>query len=82
MWRDSAKKYILVITPSNIIVGGVCLYFREGLANSRRVDFELFQEMVVAEIDIARKKVIFSVIYRSPSQSSEEISGLFIYVYF
>ena len=42
--------------PNNIKAGGVCLYFKEGLANSRRVDLELLQEMVVTEIDIARKK--------------------------
>ena len=32
---------------NNIKAGGVCLYFREGLANTRRVDFELLREMVV-----------------------------------
>ena len=36
---------------------------------------KLLQEMVVTEIDMARKKVIFAVIYRSSSQSSEEFEN-------
>ena len=61
--------------PSNTKLGGVCLYFREGLANKRRKDFELLQEMVVTEINVAQKKIIFVAIYRSPSQNSEEFEN-------
>ena len=61
--------------PSNTKTGGVCLYVREGLANKRRGDLELIQEMVVTEINIARKKLFFVAIYRSPSQNSEEFEN-------
>ena len=43
--------------PSNSRIGGVCVYFREDLPIKRRQDLELLQEMVVAEINFARKKV-------------------------
>ena len=42
--------------PSNTKLGGVCLYFREGLPIRRRTDLELLQEIIVTEITIARKK--------------------------
>ena len=48
--------------PSNTKTGGVCLYVREGLANKRRGDLELIQEMVATEINIARKKLFFVAI--------------------
>ena len=55
---------------SNTKKGGVCLYFREGLPIKRRTDLELVQEMIVTEITIARKKIFFITVYRSPSQNS------------
>ena len=58
--------------PSNSRKGGVCLYFREALPIKRRVDLELLQEVIVAEITIARKKIFFITLYRSPSQNSEQ----------
>ena len=57
---------------NNIRIGGVCIYYREGLAIKRRRDLELLNEMVCAEVNVARKKILFSVLYRSPSQNSEE----------
>ena len=61
--------------PSNTKTGGVCLYFREGLAIKRRQDLEIIQEMVVSEMCIARKKIFFVVLYRSPSQNSAEFEN-------
>ncbi len=58
--------------PSNTKTGGVCLYFREGLPIKRRTDLELLQEMIVAEITFARKKIFFITVYRSPSQTSDQ----------
>ena len=58
--------------PSNTKKGGVCLYFREGLPIKRRTDLELVQEIIVTEITIARKKIFFITVYRSPSQNSEQ----------
>ena len=45
--------------PSNTKIGGVCLYFREGLPIKRRTDLELLPEMILCEITIARKKILF-----------------------
>ena len=58
--------------PSNTKVGGVCLYFREGLPITRRKDHELLPETIVAEIKIGRKKLFIVTVYRSPSQNSEQ----------
>ena len=52
---------------NNIRRGGVCIYYREGLSIRRRNDLELLSEMVCAEVSVARKKILFSVLYRSPS---------------
>ena len=57
---------------NNIRSGGVCIYYREGLAVHRRKDLELLNEMVCVEVNIARKKILFSVLYRNPSQNVEE----------
>ena len=43
--------------PGNKKVGGVCLYFREGITIKRRSDLETLQEMIVSEINIARKNI-------------------------
>ena len=61
--------------PSDNKIGGVCLYFREGLPIKRRKDLEFLQEMIVAEITISRNKILFSTIYRSPSQNSEQFEN-------
>ena len=50
----------------------MCLYFRDGLPIKRRTDLELVQEIIVTEITIARKKIFFITVYRSPSQNSEQ----------
>ena len=42
--------------PGDNKVGGVCLYYREGLPIKRRKDLECLQEVIAAEITIARKK--------------------------
>ena len=57
---------------NNIRRGGVRIYYREGLSIRRRNDLELLSEIVCAEVSVARKKILFSVLYRSPSQSAEE----------
>ena len=61
--------------PSNTKLGGVCLYFREGLPIRRRTDLELLQEINVTEITIARKKIFLVAVYRSPSQNSEQFEN-------
>ena len=70
--------------PGNKKVGGVCLYFREGITIKRRSDLETLQEMIVSEINIAHKKIFFVTLYRSPNQNSIEfenfIAGLQVFV--
>ena len=46
--------------PSNSKVGGVCIYFRDGLAIKQRRDLELMQETIVWEVNISRKKIFSS----------------------
>ena len=61
--------------PSDHKIGGVCLYYREGLPIKRRKDLEFLQEMIVAEKTISRKRIFFSTIYCSPSQKSEQFEN-------
>ena len=58
--------------PSNNKIGSACLYYREGLPIKRRKDLECLQEMVAAEVIIARKKITFATIYQSPTQTIEQ----------
>ena len=58
--------------PSNTKTGGVCHYAREGLPIRGRKDLELLQEIIITEINIARKRIFLGTIYRSPSQSSQQ----------
>ena len=58
--------------PRDSKVGGVCMYFREGLPIQRRKDLELLQEIIVADIKVGRKKISIVTVYRSPSQNSEQ----------
>ena len=61
--------------PSNIKVGGLCLFFREGIPIKRRVDLELLPEFIITKIKMGNKKVFFGAIYRSPSQNSEQFEN-------
>ena len=61
--------------PSDHKIGGVCLYYREGLPIKCKKDLEFLQEMNAAEIINSRKKIVFSTIYRSPSQNSEQFEN-------
>ena len=58
--------------PSNTKIGSVCLYFREGLPVKRRADLELLPEMILSEITLGRKKILFGTLYRTLSQNSQQ----------
>ena len=58
--------------PRDTKQGGVCLYFKGDLPIKRRTDLEIMDETIVAEISIKRKKIIFVVTYRSPSQKAND----------
>ena len=60
---------------NNLRQGGVCIYYREGLSNKRRRDLESLNEMVCADVTVAREKILLSALYRSPSQTVEKFEG-------
>jgi exonuclease III len=55
--------------------GGVSLYYKDHVPLTRRKDLEFLDESIVAEINLDRKKVIFMLVYRSPSQSVTEFQN-------
>ena len=59
--------------PTNTKRGGVCLNYKNTLLIKLRTDFHILHESIVVELTLSRKKLFFVVIYRSPSQSSDEI---------
>ena len=59
--------------PQNGKRGGVGLYVKESFPTRERDDLETLSECIVCEIQIKGKKYFFNVLYRSPSQSQEEL---------
>ena len=57
--------------PNNIKRGGVCIYYKESLP-VRIISLPFLNETLRLEMSYNNKKVIVSVIYRSPSQSNDE----------
>ena len=86
-WLDSSTLddlleidgYNLVLTdyPNNIKRGGVCIYYKESLP-VWVTSLPYLKEALLLEIAYNNKKVIMSVIYRSPSQNNNEFD-LFLY---
>ena len=52
--------------------GGVCLYYKEHLPIKRRKDLENLDECIVVEINLNRKKILYALVYRTPSQTNNE----------
>ena len=42
--------------PGELKIGGVCLYYKENLPITQRLDLQVLDEMIVSEIKIGRKK--------------------------
>ena len=57
--------------PDHTKRGGVCIYYRESLP-VQEIKISYFKEALLLEMNYNHKKVIVSVIYRSPSQSNIE----------
>ena len=53
--------------------GGVCMYYDVNLPISERKDLCILDECIIAEIKLNTKKMFYVLIYRSPSQSSNEL---------
>ena len=58
--------------PDNVNRGGVGLYYKNMLPLKQRRELEILQECLVCEICPDNKKLIFVVIYRSPSKNRGE----------
>ena len=56
---------------NNVKRGGVCIYYKESLP-VRAINLPHFNEALLLEMSHDNKKVIVSVIYRSPSQNNNE----------
>ena len=50
-----------------------CIYFKESLPLIRRNDLTNMKDCIVTEINVNNKKCFFTCLYRSPSQSHEEL---------
>ena len=59
--------------PQNGKQGGVGIYVKESFPARERNDLETLSECIVCEIQIKGKKYFFTILYRSPSQSQEEL---------
>ena len=60
--------------PSNAKKGGVCIYFKNSL-HLKVIDIQLLQECINFEKTIADRICNFISLYRSPSQSKDEIES-------
>ena len=60
--------------PDNIKRGGVCIYYKESLP-VREIKTPYLKEALLLEMDYNNKKVMVSVIYRSPSQTKNEFES-------
>ena len=58
--------------PTNTKRGGVCLYCKNYLPIKLHPDLHILDESIVVELTLSRKRLFFAVIYRSPSQNSDE----------
>ena len=62
--------------PNNIKRGGVCIYFKELLPLIRRNDLTNIKDCIETEINVNNEKCFFTCLYRSPSQSHDELERL------
>ena len=60
--------------PNDIKRGGVCIYFKEILP-VRVINIPYLKEALLLEMNYNNKRVIVSVIYRSPSQNNSEFDS-------
>ena len=60
--------------PENVAHGGVGIFYKNSLPLVVRHDLSFYESLVV-ELKFHRKKIFFTVLYRSPSQNSEEFKN-------
>ena len=59
--------------PNDIQCGGVCIYFKESLPLIRRNDLTNIKDCFVTKSNVNSEKCFFTCLYRSPSQSHDEL---------
>ena len=59
--------------PSGNKRGGVCIYYKEHIPFVNRRDITFLDECVVGEIRLKNKKCFITCVYRSPSQTQDEM---------
>ena len=69
-------KLILADHPDNIKRGGNCIYYKKSFP-VQIINQHHLKEALLLEMSYKNKKVIVSVIYRSPSQSTDEFLSNF-----
>ena len=67
-------KLIRADHPGNIKRGGICIYYKESLP-VRVISTPYFKKALLLEMNHNNKKVMVSVIYRSPSQPNDEFDA-------
>ena len=67
-------KLIRADHPDNIKRGGVFIYYKESLP-VQVINLSYFKEALLLETSSNNKKVMVSVIYRSPSQTNDEFEA-------
>ena len=67
-------KLIQADHPDNIKRGGVSIYYKESLP-VRVISLPYFKEALLLEMSNKNKKVMVSVIYRSPSQTNDKFEA-------
>ena len=55
--------------------GAVCIHFKQSLPLIRRDDLSTIQETIVAEISVENATCFLKCLYRSPSQSHDELEN-------
>ena len=63
--------------PNNIKRGGVCIYYKDSLP-VWVISLPYLKETLLLEINDNNKKMIVSVIYRSPSQNNRELDSFLL----
>ena len=64
--------------PSDTKRGGVCIYYKEHLPFVRRDDLTFLNECIVGEIGIKNSKCFVTCVYRSPTQTADELDSFFL----
>ena len=73
--RLRLQGYAMIISDhtSNTKRGGVCIFYKEHLPFIRRNDITCLDECIVGEIKVKNSKCFVTCVYRSPSQTADEV---------